>query len=56
MNTLGEGGMFCTNNKKIFQTAWSLRDCGKNIHSVRSINKKILNSNGFMILMVLIIG
>ena len=40
MNTLGEGGMFCTNNKKIFQTAWSLRDCGKNIHSVRSINKK----------------
>ena len=26
MNTLGEGGMLCTNNKKIYQNAWSLRD------------------------------
>ena len=40
MNTLGEGGMLCTNNKKIYQNAWSLRDCGKNILSVRKINKK----------------
>ena len=40
MNTLGEGGMLCTNNKKIYQNAWSLRDCGKNILSVKKINKK----------------
>lgn len=40
MNTLGEGGMLCTNNKKIYQNAWSLRDCGKNIDKVKRIDKK----------------
>lgn len=40
INTLGEGGMLCTNDKKIHRTVWSLRDCGKNIESVNKIVKK----------------
>ena len=42
MNTLGEGGMLCTNNLKIYKKAWSLRDCGKNLNSVNKIDKKNL--------------
>ena len=34
ISTLGEGGMISTNNKKIWQTCWSLKDHGKNYHSV----------------------
>lgn len=30
ISTLGEGGMISTNNKKIFEKLWSLKDIGKN--------------------------
>lgn len=30
MNTLGEGGMICVDNKDLFKKMWSLKDCGKN--------------------------
>ena len=39
MNTLGEGGMLSSNNKKFYDKAWSLRDCGKNLKSVLRIKK-----------------
>ncbi len=29
ISTLGEGGMMCTNNKKIFEKIWSLKEIGK---------------------------
>ena len=34
ISTGGEGGMISTNNKKIWQKCWSLKDHGKNYHSV----------------------
>lgn len=40
INTLGEGGMLSTNNKNIYEKAWSFRDCGKNLRSVKKINNK----------------
>lgn len=37
INTLGEGGMICVNDKKIYKRLWSLKDCGKNFDKI--INK-----------------
>jgi dTDP-4-amino-4,6-dideoxygalactose transaminase len=34
MNTLGEGGMICVNNEKIYKKIWSLKDCGKNLDKI----------------------
>ncbi|MDC0350830.1 DegT/DnrJ/EryC1/StrS family aminotransferase [Candidatus Pelagibacter sp.] len=34
ISTGGEGGMISTNNKRIFQACWSLKDHGKNYYSV----------------------
>ena len=34
ISTGGEGGLISTNNKKIWQKCWSLKDHGKNYHSV----------------------
>ena len=42
MNTLGEGGMLCVNNKKLYKKIWSLKDCGKN-YSKFINNKKSYN-------------
>jgi dTDP-4-amino-4,6-dideoxygalactose transaminase len=40
MNTLGEGAVLATNNKKYYQKVWSIRDCGKNIEKVKKLNNK----------------
>lgn len=37
INTLGEGGMICVNDDKIYKKIWSLKDCGKNFNKI--INK-----------------
>ena len=34
ISTGGEGGMISTNNKRIWETCWSMKDHGKNYHSV----------------------
>ena len=41
MSTLGEGGMISTNNKKIYEIAWSLKDTGKNFKKFYKKNKNI---------------
>ena len=38
ISTGGEGGMISTNNRKIWEKCWSIKDHGKNYHSV--FNKK----------------
>lgn len=46
MTTLGEGGMFTTNNDDLWQRAFSFRDHGSN-HLAASIPPKEANGNGF---------
>jgi len=40
INTLGEGGILATNNKKYYQKLWSMRDCGKNIEKLENLKNK----------------
>jgi len=40
ISTLGEGGMISTNNKKLYEKLWSLKDIGKNIKKHYENNKK----------------
>tara|TARA_Y100000816_G_C26076954_1_gene567030 strand:- start:283 stop:1494 length:1212 start_codon:yes stop_codon:yes gene_type:complete len=40
MTTAGEGGMLCTNNKKIWERVWSMKDHGKSYEKVYSKTSK----------------
>ena len=44
ISTLGEGGMVSTNNKKLFEKIWALKDIGKNY---RKFNNKDKNNYKF---------
>lgn len=41
MSTGGEGAMICTNQKKIYEKIWSLKDIGKNKKKYENINKNL---------------